>query len=130
MGHRLAYHDHAVRGLTCRGTVRELGDVLADRSQILEAALVDDCLLMVLGSLARLGSDLIPCRAFQGGVRIGRQLLGQTDEIGVCIKAQDEAYAIAIPAIEVLGLREVRVAAERDLAEPGPAAQADRTLEV
>ena len=83
-----------------------------------------DALLDVVGPLPRLRLDRVAGRPLQRLPGRGRQVLGEGLEVGRGVEAEDEADArVGVPAVEVLGLGEVGVAAEQDLAEAG--AEAD-----
>ena len=66
-------------------------------------------------------------RPLQEAVGRLRQFLGQGDQVGHRIDAEDEAdVAGVIPAVEVLGLGEVGVAPHEERAEAGLPAEGDR----
>ena len=51
-------------------------------------------------------------------------------QIGGRVGAKDELHAVGVPAIQVLGLREVGVTADEDLAEAAVAAHADGPIDL
>ena len=54
--------------------------------------------------------------------------LGGLDEVGLGVVAEDEADAVGVPAVELGREREVGIAPEQDVAEPGLPAQLDRSV--
>ena len=76
----------------------------------LEPTLPDDLRLDRFGRLAGRGLDRIPRRSFQDALRCGREVLGQSLEVGQRGDAEYEAdVACLVPAVKVLGLAEVGV---------------------
>ncbi len=101
--------------------ILELGDHLLKQMDRLELASLDDLRLDPFGLLTRRGLDRIPRRPFQEAVVFGRQAVCQVLEGVVGLIAEDEAdVPRIIPAVEMLGLREVGIAPQGILRKPAP----------
>ena len=99
------------------GPIVELGHLLAFETDVLVAALPDDLLFDIFRPPPRFGLDLVAGRPLQPVARrCRRQCLGPLDQVGVGVVAEDEAHPL-VPAVEVLGLGEVGVAAQPDFFE-------------
>ena len=84
-----------------------------------------------IGPLAGLRPRLITRWPRQRLPGVLRDLLGQGDQVGGGIVAEDEAdAAVGVPAVEVLGLGEVGVAAEQRPAEAAPEADGQGAVDL
>src|SRR5690606_34230314 len=108
--------------------VIELRDVLRIELDVLVAAFANDALLDVLRTPSRLGLHVVLRRPIErrpcGRVEIHRFRL----EEPYGVESEHEADSALGPAIEMARLTEVRVAADRDLAEPGATTELDRLI--
>ena len=124
-------HDHAVGVSTSRGAIGELGDVFGLQAEGLELPFADDQVLDVGGLATRLGVNLVAWRAGQRFPGIFREILGHGDEVGHGVVAEDEVdTAIVVPAIEVLGLGEIGVAAQEGAAKTGAETEFEGLVEL
>jgi len=118
LGDVFADHNHAIGLPTSVRSIVELGDFFTLQTQGFEAAFADDLVLDVDGPVTQACHGLIACRPGQLFPGLGRQLLGQSLQVVPGVVAENEGYpAISMPAVEMLGLREVGVAAQQDLVE-------------
>src|SRR5207245_3417610 len=118
-GDILPHHHHAIGLFAGAGPVVELGDLLRLQALILELAGDDDLLLDAVGALPRFGPYAVTWRAFQLPPGSFRQFFRDVHDIGHSVVAEDEAdAAVGVPAVEVLGLGEVGVAAQQHASEP------------
>src|SRR5271154_1172644 len=118
--------NHAIFLAARVGTVAELRHLFAVEAKRHVAALADDAVLDVGGLVAQAGHGLIAGRARQLLPGIGRQFAGHVFEIAAGVVAEDEGNETQrVPAIEVLGLGKVRIAAEEHLAKAAQKASAD-----
>ena len=69
-------------------------------------------------------------RAVEPLPSLGRQITGFLQQSRDRIEAEEKANAIAVPAVEMGGLAEIGIAAQKDAAEAAFAAQRDRLVKV
>src|SRR5271166_2751338 len=128
---QLADDDYPITSTAGSRPIVELGDHLLEHVNRLEPPLSDDLLLDPFGLLAGRGLDFIPRRSLQEAIRPSREFVGSGFESLVVVEPEDEAdIACLIPAVQVLGLGEIRVAPQGDPPKASPTAQVDRLVEV
>ena len=110
----LADHHHPVRLHARRRLVRKLRDGLRRQPDILELARHDGGGFHIHRPFPRLGLDRVRGPAHQRGPRRRRQRVRPANQPRAGVVAEDEPHRLAVPPIQVLRLREVRVAPKRD----------------
>src|SRR5216683_2514245 len=94
------------------------------QAQVLEFPRDYDRFLDVLRSLPRwrLGRGALPTN--QGPPDAFRQGIGQLLHVGLGVEAKEETHArVRVPAVQMLGLGEVGIAAQQHALEPGAQAE-------
>ena len=108
--------------------VGELDYLLGLGSDRLVAALANDLVFDVRGARPGARRELAVGLGCQLVVEILILVLGGFDEVGLGVVAEDEPDPVGVPAVKLCGQREVGVAPEQDVGEPGLAAQLDRAV--
>lgn len=130
LGNVLADHDHAICLLTSRGLVVELGHVFVLQTQHFIATLDNDFLFDLIRFLPRPCFGDVTRRPVHFRPGVGRQLLRQGAQVWHAIVAENEANAwVGVPAVEVLGLGEVGVAAQKDAPKTAAKTGGDGAIE-
>jgi len=97
-------------------------------SNVLVAALANDLVFDVCRARPRPRLKLAVGVGRQLAVEILRLALGGLDEVGLGVVAEHEAHPVGVPAVKLGREREVGVASEQDVGEPGLPAQLDRSV--
>ena len=125
----LAQRDQAVRFLAGGRPVIELRHLLAFQSDVFEPTLADDPLFDVTGPRAGLRFHLVAQRPIEPFPGVFRQVVGQRQQVPQTIDAEDEPYPrVVVPAIQMLGLREVGVPTHQHAAKAAAEAHRQHTI--
>src|SRR6202789_3255334 len=128
---KLADDDHPIARLAGVRFVVELRDHLLDQANVLVPTLSDDLLFESLGFFTRSRFDLISWPPFQNAVCMGRQLVRSVLEAIGRLVTEDEADVTRrVPAIQMLGLRELGVTAHQDLAKARLSTKLDGLVQI
>ena len=123
-------NNYAIGFLAQRGRMFELGNVFLRKPSLLEFAASDDLILDVGPASAGLCFGLVFRAAHEPFPCLSRQFFDFFVKRGHGVDAENKAYAVVVPAIEMGRLGKSRVAAKRDLFEARPTAQVDSTVEI
>src|SRR5206468_3177713 len=130
-GHRdiLPHHDHAEGLAASARAIAELSDFFGAQPPILEFPLSDDGFFDVLWPRPRWRLWYVRGGPRQRLPRCGRQIVGAGLQVRRSVKTEEKVNPRRVPALEVLALREVRVAAEEHLAKAAFPADGDDAVD-
>lgn len=107
-------NDHSIGLLASGRRVCEFCHMLFDELNVFVLASLDDLLFDVFRSTATFGLDFVLRWASEPMSRVSRQIVRDFDEVGRGVRAKVEVHAITVPAVQVGGLGEVRIASQRN----------------